>query len=140
VIAIRTGLVCVSLFLASCVSVSASRSTLTVDQVVVDAKDLLGHSVTVIGFLRFGDDSRNLWTDKRAYVAVSEGDPLPDDLAWDRCLTLYNIDGWRSILLKNDERQVVVRGILQRHVRLPHEITLSECSELGISIESVLRK
>jgi hypothetical protein len=127
-----------SLLLASCISGRGPSSIFTVDQVVTRETELLEKPIAVQGFLRFGDDTRNLWADKQAYVTVSEGDLDPADPAWDRCITLYDIDGWRSALLKNDGHQVVVRGTLRRYDRKPQEITLSECSEWGLSIQSVV--
>jgi hypothetical protein len=98
---------------------------------------LEGKEVSVVGYLRFGDDTRNLWNDKEALLAVSGGNVLPNDPAWNRCITLYDADKWRSILLSKDEKYVKVSGIVRFEAARPGEITFGACSDLGISIRSI---
>ena len=126
--------------LASCSTGGGhSEAVQSVDRVIANESTFIGTFVIVDGYLRFGDDSHNLWADHTAYLAVANHDPPPDDPAWSRCIALYGINGWWETLLKNNGRQVRVRGILQRHVPEPEEVNLSECSDLGLAIKSVTR-
>jgi hypothetical protein len=134
------GILWAALLIASCVSGGGSYAVFNVDQVISNETTLIGRTVTVSGYLRFGDDTRNLWANKAAHDAVVDTALSPDDPAWNRCVALFDIDGWRDVLLKNDRRQILVRGILRRDPQTAGEITMSECSELGLSIRSVVRR
>ena len=110
----------------------------TVDELIAHEQELLGRKVTVEGLLRFGDDSHNLWSSRAAYRVV-EGKYLPDDdPAWNHCIALYDLARWRTALLANDHGRVRLTGVLQRRIDVGGEVVnLSECNDLGLSIESV---
>jgi hypothetical protein len=139
---LRTQVACgvlMSVLLTACVTSHGDSPVHTVTQVVANESMLLGQAVTVDGYLRFGDDSHNLWTSRRSYRAVADGYRDTDDPAWKECIALFDIDGWRDVLLRYTNHKVRVIGVLHRVPLQPDEITLSECSELGLSIKSVVR-
>ena len=121
-------------------SANAAKAKIqSVDSVVALEQQLVGQSIIVRGFLRFGTDSKNLWNDSRAYAAVVNNWFPPDHPAWNRCITLYDIVGWRDFLIANSNMNVVVTGVLRKETREPDEINLDSCSELGVSITSVTK-
>jgi hypothetical protein len=64
---------------AACTHANVAQRVLRVDDILASAGTLEGKQVEVRGFLRFGDDTQNLWTSKGAYSAVSawSGNALP---------------------------------------------------------------
>jgi hypothetical protein len=65
----------------------------SVEDIVGSAAVLEGQMVSVKGYLRFGDDSRNLWSNEKFYTYVSKSYVPPNDPAWSRCIALYDVDG-----------------------------------------------
>lgn len=124
---------------SACAQTSSAQRPQTVDEIVSSEGSLASGPVAVKGYLRFGDDSRNLWADRKAYLTVKNGDVGPDDPAWNRCITIYDIGRWRQQLLSNNNSYVIVRGVIERHPTKPGEITTSSCSDLGISIENLVK-
>jgi hypothetical protein len=131
----------VSMVLSGCTIAPHSDGVQTVDEVVATEQALLNKPVTVRGYLRFGDDSRNLWSERDAYSAIvrglERGDLAPDDPQWHRCITLYEIREWREYLLSHTEKYVTVTGVLRLYPAKPGEISMGSCSDLGIEITSV---
>lgn len=113
------------------------HSVMTVDSVVRQELVLTGRRITVRGFLRFGDDSRNLWHSKGVLQKVSAGYVSPDDPSWDRCLSLYHTVNVRQKLLTLDNRYVAISGQLVRLKRSDGDVSTSLCSELGIRVDSI---
>lgn len=126
------------IILASC---SHSRANIpqvyTVDDVILNNKAYLEKPVVVSGYLRFGDDSRNLWSTKQSYVKVTKSDIDPEDAAWNRCITLYDVGSFREDLIKYNNHYVIISGVVRRIIQQEGEITTSACNELGISVRSV---
>ena len=122
------------LLACSCTHNLNAQSYRTVDDVVANATDLVGKPTTVRGYLRFGDDSRNLWSSREAFQQVRDSDVQPDDPAWDRCITLFNIEHFRDALLARNNSYVLITGLIQRVVPVEGEITTSSCNTLGISV------
>jgi hypothetical protein len=108
----------------------------SVDDIVRSATILEGQTVSVKGYLRFGDDSRNLWSNKESYTYLKKDYRPPSDPAWNRCIALYDIDGWREKLLSMNNHYVLVSGIVRHYPTRDGEITIDTCSDLGISIGS----
>ena len=92
--------------------------------------------VSVKGYLRFGDDGRNLWTSEESYTYVRKNYVPPDNPAWSRCIALYDIDGWRKALLSMNNQYVLVSGIVHRYPAQDGDVAIDTCSDLGISIHS----
>jgi hypothetical protein len=126
-----------ALLIAGCASSPRSHKNLSVDDVVRSAGPLEGSAVVVKGYLRFGDDSRNLWESRTAYLTVSNHDVAPDDQAWTHCVTLWDIDGWRSALLEHNNRYVTISGVVRRQPLRDGEIRIGSCSDLGVSIRGL---
>ena len=125
-------------FLASaCAHTWNAHEFRSVDDIIRSAAILEGHSVSVRGYLRFGDESKNLWSNRDAYLAVRSRYVAPTDPKWNRCITLYDLDGWRAKLRSSNDRYVVIAGVLRRYPTLPGEINFDSCSDLGVSIQSV---
>ncbi|QAY75936.1 hypothetical protein [Sphingosinicella sp. BN140058] len=93
-----------------------------------------GRPVSVSGYLTFGDDKHNLWASEKDCRDLREAVPPPGDPAWRRCVALADYGRFRSKLLKNDGKSVVITGTLVRHVPDPDEINLGACSDLQISL------
>lgn len=131
----------VLVLLSGCAHAPRSEGVQTVDGVVAAEQSLLNKPVTVRGYLRFGDDSRNLWSTRGAYSTVvkdlSRGGLPADDPKWQRCVTLYEIRQWREFLLSHTDKYVTVTGVLRRSPAQPGEISMGACSDLGIEITSV---
>lgn len=125
------------LLVCSCAQDLHTQRAQTVDDVVARESELVGKPITVTGYLRFGDDSRNLWSNRQVYLRVTNEDTQPDDPAWMRCITLYDIDGFREKLVAHNNDYVLVSGVVQRVDRQEGEITTSSCNELGISVRSL---
>lgn len=121
----------------SCAQNLHAQRDQSVDDVVAHESELVGKSITVTGYLRFGDDSRNLWNSRQVYLRVANEDAQPNDPAWNRCITLYDIDGFREKLVAHNNDYVLVSGVVQRLARQEGEITTSSCNELGISVRSL---
>jgi len=132
-------LMAASLFALVCACSSTARAArpLSVDDVIRSATSLEGQTVVVKGYLRFGDDGKNLWASKSAYLAVSGPYVPPNDAAWSRCITLFDIGTWRSGLLARNNEYVLIAGVLHRGPSLDDQINFDSCSDLGISIRSV---
>jgi hypothetical protein len=126
--------------LYGCAYNAAAPNSIGVESVVNSAASLEGKQVTVSGYLRFGDDTRNLWSSKGAYLAIRNGGPHALGLATDHCIALYDITSWRDALLSNDGKSVLIGGVVHRIPLKEGEISLSECSDLGISIRSIRRR
>jgi hypothetical protein len=121
----------------ACVGPSDIGKPLTVDELIQSAASLEGQEVAVLGYLRFGDDSHNLWSSKEALAAVSTDYVPTDDPAWDHCISLFDFGGLRSRLLANDNRTVILIGTVRQIKLKPGELMMSTCSEIGISVQSV---
>ena len=109
----------------------------SVDEVVHSVDAWEGQTVTVKGYLRFGEDSRNLWSDAAAYAYVSKEYRESSDPGWNRCISLFDIDDRRERLLSLNNHSVVVTGVVRHYPREGEEIRLDTCSDIGISIRSV---
>jgi len=127
----------ISLLVCACSLTRLSLESRGVDDVVRSSTTLEGTKVRVRGYLRFGDDSRNLWADRNAYDAVSSAYVSPSDPAWNRCVTLYDIGAWRKDLLARNSTDVVIGGVIRRRAMQEGDVSLSSCSDLGISVLSV---
>jgi hypothetical protein len=126
--------------LSGCAHNVVPANSIGVDSVVYSATSLEGHQVSVSGYLRFGDDSRNLWSSEAAYLSAKNGKPSARVLATGHCIALYDIEKWRDALLSNNGKNVLVDGVIRRIPLKEGEISLSECSDLGIAIRSIRRK
>lgn len=126
--------------LSGCAHNLVPPNSIGVDSVVNSAASLEGQLVTVSGYLRFGDDSRNLWSSKDAYLGIKNGNPSARAPASDYCIALYDIEKWRGILLSNDGKNVLINGVIRRIPLKEGDISLSECSDLGIAIRSIRRR
>src|SRR5690349_3648842 len=80
-----------------CTHAKDVQAVLGVDDIVQSGKAFDGKRVAVRGFLRFGTDSRNLWASKEAYAFVKGQELPPNDPAWGRCITLFDVGKWRSL-------------------------------------------
>src|SRR4051812_36692237 len=129
--------IALALVLSGCAHQALSPNSMDVDSIIRSATNLEGKQVTVAGYLRFGDDSRNLWSSGDSYIAVKNGQPLPGGALWNHCIALNDINGWRRALLSNNERNVLITGVIHRIPFKDDEISLGACSDLGISIRSV---
>jgi len=109
----------------------------SVDDVVHSVGAWEGQIVIVKGYLRFGDDSRNLWSNAAAYAYVSKEYREPSDPGWNRCISLFDIDDRRERLLSLNNHSVVIAGIVRHYPRESQEVRLDTCSDIGISIRSV---
>jgi hypothetical protein len=109
----------------------------SVDEIVRSATVLEGQMVSVKGYLRFGDDSRNLWSNEAAYTYVSKAYLPPGDPAWNRCIALYDINDWRDTLLSMSSQYVLISGIVRRYPARDGDLTIDTCSDIGISIRLV---
>jgi hypothetical protein len=125
------------LSLAACMSVKSPQRRLYVDDILKSAGLLEGTQVEVRGFLRFGDDTQNLWSSKDAYSAVSGHFVPPDSPLWNHCISLSDTKKWRAALHQNDSLDVVVRGRVTRYQRNNGDIAFESCSDVGISVASV---
>jgi hypothetical protein len=122
---------------AACTHATVVQRTLRVDDILASATALEGTQVEVRGFLRFGDDTRNLWTSKSAYSAVS-GQYVPaESPLWNHCISLFDTKKLRATLLRYDSRDVLVRGRITRYRRDNDDIAFSSCSDIGITIISI---
>jgi hypothetical protein len=129
------------LFVATSACVETrSFHVLSVDAIINSASAPEGDVVTVSGYLRFGDDSHNLWSSKEALLAVSKGYVPPKDPAWNHCIGLFDIDGWRSRLIDLDNSHVTITGALQSSHPHHSEFTMNTCTDSGLSIRSVKRR
>jgi hypothetical protein len=108
---------------------------LTVDEVIRSNPE--GEVSSVRGYLRFGDDSRNLWSSKDAYDVVKTRYVPPNDPAWDHCIALYGVERWRRELLARDKSYVVITGVIHRYPSKEGDISLGSCSDLGVTISSL---
>jgi hypothetical protein len=122
---------------ASCIYGSDAQQVLRVDDILESANVLEGKQVEVRGFLRFGDDTQNLWASKDAYSAVSGHYVAPESPLWNHCISLFDTLKLRSSLLRYDSRDVLVRGRVTRYRRDEGDIAFSSCSEIGIAINSI---
>jgi hypothetical protein len=109
----------------------------SVDFVVQSARALEGTRVQVVGYLRFGDDTHNLWNSKAAETAVSTGYVPADDPRWSRCIALRDFGNYRSTLLRQNNHLVLITGIVNRIPLGPDEIEIGSCSEVKISVLKV---
>jgi hypothetical protein len=123
--------------LAACVHSKGLQETLGVDDILRSAHTAEGTEVEVRGFLRFGDDTQNLWSSKEAYSAVSGHYVPPDSPLWNHCISLFDTMTLRAALLKYDSFDVIVRGRVKRYRQVNGGITFESCSDVGISISSV---
>jgi hypothetical protein len=109
--------------------------------VVASEISVLNKSASVKGYLRFGDDSRNLWSTREAYSRVLEQlerkDGALDEALWEHCITLFAINGWREFMLAHNDQYVIVTGVIQRYPAATGEISMGGCNDLGIQITSV---
>jgi hypothetical protein len=110
-------------------------TSLSVDEIVRSSEE--GRTVSVRGYLRFGDDSRNLWSDEDSYDLANHRCLSPGDPAWNHCMTLYEIGRWRSQLLATDRTFVVITGVMHRYPSEEGDISAGACGDLGIAIRSV---
>ena len=136
---LKSLLVCVLVILANYSYAKTGQPTYydSIDDVVSNENLYLGKLVLIKGYLRFGDDSRNLWSTRKAYLRVVEQDTMSDDPAWNRCITLYDFEAFREELIAHNNDYVLVRGVIRRSIHQEGEITTSACNELGISVQSV---
>jgi hypothetical protein len=125
------------LSLTACMSVKSPQQRLHVDDILKSANVLEGTEVEVWGFLRFGDDTQNLWSSKNAYSAVSGHFVPPGSPLWNHCISLSDTKKWRAALHQYDSLDVVVRGRITRYQRVNGDITFESCSDVGISVTSV---
>jgi len=130
------------LYLAGALTLSSCASTelqtaMSVDDVVEHQEALIGSVVSVSGYLRFGDDTRNLWMNRETYEQISNGYVSPTDPVWSRCITLYNIGQNRNALLRRDGKEMIVTGVVQRVTHQAGDIVIGACSDLGLSIQAV---
>jgi hypothetical protein len=127
----------VLLLSASYVYGGGARESLRVDDILESASALEGKQVEVRGFLRFGDDTQNLWTSKDAYSAVSGRYVSPESPLWNHCISLFDTKKLRATLLRYDSSYVLVRGRVTRYRRDAGDISFSSCSEVGITITAI---
>jgi hypothetical protein len=130
-------LILLSMALAACVHSKGLQDALGVDDLLKSARTVEDTEVEVRGFLRFGDDTQNLWSSKEAYSAVSGHYVPPDSPLWNHCISLFDTLTLRADLLKYDAFNVVVRGRLKRYRQDNGGITFESCSDVGISVSSV---
>jgi hypothetical protein len=122
---------------ASCAHAPQSPRALSVDAIIRGSDNLEGKIVTLNGFLRFGDDSHNIWSDQKTLSYVENSVFYSRDPIWSRCITLFEIDGFRTNLLYLDRRYVTITGVLHRAVPVADDVNLGSCSSLGISPRSI---
>jgi hypothetical protein len=115
----------------------SAACTLRVDDILASASALEGKQVEVRGFLRFGDDTQNLWTSKGAYSAVSGPYVPAESPLWNHCISLFDTMKLRATLLQYDSHDVLVRGRVTRYPRDNDDIVFSSCSDVGIAIISI---
>lgn len=130
-------IVLVLLLSAACSYGWGTPQILRVDDILESATALEGRQVEVKGFLRFGDDTQNLWTSRDAYSAVSGRYVPPESPLWNHCVSLFDTKKLRSTLLRYDSRDVLVRGRVTHYRRDSGDIAFSSCSEVGIAIVAV---
>lgn len=133
----RGAVLLVLLSSAACIYGESPQHLLRVDDILKSARALEGTQVKVRGFLRFGDDTQNLWTSKDAYSAVSGHFVPPDSPLWNHCVSLLDTKELRAALLRYDRLDVIVRGRVTRHRRENGDIAFESCSDVGISVTSV---
>lgn len=121
----------------ACCASGGLRSAASVDDIVHDQGVLAGTEVSVRGYLRFGDDARNLWADRDVYLRVAEGSRMSTDPLWNRCLTLYDVGAHRARLASLDGKEVVVTGRVRQVVPRPGDVTTSACNTIGIVVHAV---
>lgn len=122
--------------ITSCASVLYT-SSVGVDEIIKHQQKYVGREVSVRGYLLFGDDAKNLWTDKQSYARVSQGYVPPDDPAWNKCITLSNTGSYRQVLLRLSRRNVLIKGTLRVRAHSDTAITIGECSDTILSVEEV---
>lgn len=133
----------IALFVALAISAAASAGDRTphwikVSEVIAKYDELLGRKVAIRGYLRFGDDSRNLWDEKDVYIDAKEGRVNIDTASSSKCITLYDIGRYRKILLKYNQHNVIIYGTIKRVPLGEDEISLGSCNEIGVSVDRVL--
>lgn len=133
----RGAVLLVLLSSAACIYGKSPQQLLRVDDILESARVLEGTQVEVRGFLRFGDDTQNLWTSKDAYSAVSGHFVSPDSPLWNHCISLFDTKKLRAALLRYDALDVIVRGRVTRYRRENGDIAFESCSDVGISVTSV---
>jgi len=126
--------------LLGCAHDASLSDHISVDSLVESASRLEGQQVTVSGYLRFGDDSRNLWSSKIVYMKMKNGSLSASNGPNDHCIALFDIADWRESLLSNNGKDILVSGVVRRIPLKEGEISLSECSDLGVAIRSIQRK
>ena len=123
--------------ISCCALAKDTVKSVGVDYVVANAKILEGKEVSVAGYLRFGDDSRNLWANKKAYVSVASGSAGTNGPDWSRCITIYDLSSWRNKLLHMNKSNVVITGTVKSVPLEDGEIRTGSCSDLGVSIKAI---
>jgi hypothetical protein len=138
---IKSSLALLAFMSVSCATTSASdeQNTYDVDAVVRNYESLAGKPISVVGYLRFSDDSKNIWQSAKIYTRIRDDDILPSDVEWKRCITLYNIGKLRSKLKALDNSAVIVTGVTLNIPRGEDEVNLNSCNTIGISARSVNR-
>ena len=133
----RAALLLLLLLSFACTHGGVAQRPLSVDNILESAVALEGKKVEVRGFLRFGDDTQNVWTSKDAYSAVSNRYVPPESPLWNHCISLFDTARLRATLLQYDSRDVLVRGRVTRHRRDNDDISFSSCSDVGITINLI---
>lgn len=111
--------------------------TLRVEDVAEAPVDLAGKQVAVRGFVRFGDDTKNLWADERTYLAALNGTGNLQELSSHKCLSLYTSKKFSSRLRHFDKRLVTIYGKVYRYKYVPGDINLGYCNDLGIIVTGI---
>ena len=129
-----TSAVLVIWLVSACTHTAVKPEPKSVDFVIQAASALERTKVQVAGYLRFGDDMRNLWNSKAAVSAAGTGYVPADDPRSNHCITLRDCGNQRSTLLRRNGHSVLITGVVNRIPLGPDEIEIGSCSEIGISV------
>jgi hypothetical protein len=121
----------------ACTHTAGVQKSLSVDDILKSGTTLEGQLVEVRGFVRFGDDSQNLWTSEDAYSKVARRALPPDDPDWNHCISLFDTGKLRKLLSQKDGQNVIASGVVRRDPRADGAIAFETCSELGLSIRKI---
>jgi hypothetical protein len=121
----------------ACAHTGHVQRILSVDDILRSGKTLDGQLVEVRGFVRYGDDSRNLWTSEKAYSKLAGHFVPPSDPDWNHCISLLDSGKWRKLLVQKNGSYIVISGVVRHDPRAEGDINFELCNELGLSIRSI---
>lgn len=119
-----------------CTKPSIRHDLKNVQDIISNQSIYLGEQVSVKGYLRYGDDAKNIWVDGSTYSKLSDSNIKPSDPAWKMCLGIYKDASLWKKLRRLDKENVIITGKLV--IRKSDEVIyLGRCRALGIEIESI---